>query len=132
MKCKKCGDTSPAPRAAVPPWMQPLAILAGSAFRFKTVMNDSAQVTQVAVEDPTRVAIGFSPLQTNAVTPRFAPCADPMNFGFFEQNWGGLQWYDLFKYGPLVTSGWWVYSGSPTWVNVWEVYLTTGGQSRVP
>lgn len=75
----------------------------------------------VASSNISRYAIGFT-LGPGAFTVNFAPWPDAQKFAF--SNTTGViisLWFELKKFGPIVSSSWYAFSTAPTPVRVTEM-----------
>lgn len=115
-----CAVPPPAPDA--PAWADPRLILAAASYRVQAVAVSLTATVTVAVNDPLRVAIGFSIDGTAPANCRFYVDAAQVSRGWYSGGAISPLWFDLFTFGPLVTTEWFARASGPGTVVVTQLY----------
>jgi len=108
-------------------WLDPAAVGRNLAPRFSTVTSVGGAVEKVAAANPARWAVGFIILTPGGFNARVYPDASAAATAGVELASSRLDWFDLPRYGPLVSFDWWAVCSPGTILSVVEIIRTTRG-----
>lgn len=104
-----------------PTWADPMYMLATNTSEFTVIPTLVGGLSLVARNNPKRWAIGFVSQTPVVGTMLVAPHNQAQDFGQLIGTNGAILWYDIFRYGPMVSYEWYVFSSGGDTLGLYEV-----------
>lgn len=106
-----------------PVWADPGFILSTNEFNTRTIDTSGGGIVKLAPNNPKRWAIGFLPIAGSQSGAFVGPWPDVTQFGWPIGGAGGILWFDLFTYGPMIAYEWYFFGSLTSKVRVIEVEI---------